>query len=400
MISAHPHDPTFEALVLTPPSMGAMATLRLSGPGALAAALSVFRPRGNGPRVHRPDADQLVFGELRVDGETIDEGLLAVRGDDPCFVVEITTHGSVRIVERLMQEFERLGAASADESGNGDPFMHPFDRDVEVALRRCTTNRAVRFVTAQRRLLPAALAAMTRVLESDRCRGMQLAQELIRASQPARFLIRGLTVAFVGPTNAGKSTLVNHMFQGSRSLVSSQAGTTRDWVDTHTAINGVPVRAIDTAGLRQDANELEGEAIARGLSLAQQADVCVVVIDGTERASNESLGQWRTLLSADGPGKTMSPRPCILALNKCDLEAFRAVNLPPGMFPCVVHTSGLGGQGTDELGRSVLEILSIVESMEGTPLFFAEEQMDWMQDQLRDDNQPCPIEIRHRFALS
>jgi tRNA modification GTPase len=149
---------------------------------------------------------------------------------------------------------------------------------------------------------PEALAQRLRPL-ADRLERLQ------REGEFGRIVREGLGVAIVGPPNAGKSSLLNALLGTERAIVSEIPGTTRDTIEESLAVDGVPIRLIDTAGIRSHADRLEASGIARTDSALEAADVALVVLDGSR-----PLGEDVERLLARTEG-----RPRIVFLNKSDL---------------------------------------------------------------------------------
>lgn len=148
-------------------------------------------------------------------------------------------------------------------------------------------------------------------------------------------LREGLSVAIVGPPNAGKSSLLNWLVRREAAIVSATAGTTRDVIEVHLDIGGYPVLLADTAGLREAAEDVEQEGVRRALRRAETADLRIVLLDAT----------------ADGPGlilEEIGGADAVLLVNKCDLRAAPGW-APDSALPISVKT----GQGLDRLLRTL-----------------------------------------------
>jgi len=133
--------------------------------------------------------------------------------------------------------------------------------------------------------------------------------ELARSWEVGRLVREGVSVAIVGPPNAGKSSLLNALLHDERALVSEIAGTTRDTIEESLALDGIRVRLIDTAGIRAHADRLEAAGIARSEQALEGARIALVVVDGSaplDSASREILARTRD-------------RARVVIFNKCDL---------------------------------------------------------------------------------
>ena len=365
---------------LTPPGVGAMAVIRIAGTDAHSVLRRIFQPHSG----HWPaevDPQRLMYGRLVDRGDTIDDAIVVVSGHRADrHIVDMTVHGGVRVVERITMLLRQLGVViqATDPPTDGDTSV--FEAEVLAALARAKTKRAVRFLAFQRRALPQALESIARTCDTDEAKGRAMMTDLLERSRPGRYLMDGATVAVLGPVNAGKSTLVNRMFAGARSLVSPQAGTTRDWVDTTTAIGGVPVRVIDTAGARHDAESLERLAIERGIAQSAEADVQIVVIDGSAPFPSAFLERYRS---------TIDPGRAVVAVNKSDLPPAWDLSKAGRLAVPVVPTSALTGRGTPELTRIVLDVLSIAVSDPDKPCLFTMRQRDWISRLLSGHTERC-----------
>ncbi|MEE9293765.1 MAG: GTPase [Phycisphaerae bacterium] len=341
------------ASVLTPAGMGAVAVIRLCGADALSVLRSVFVPkRGPFPNPWPPDG--LVYGcfvDPQHDHETIDDGIVAVRPDHRGgHTVDFNVHAGLRVVQRMLLLLQQAGARVTTSPSGGDPQATVAEAEVLAALAGAKTKRAVRFLARQRLVLPAVLKEIADTCRDDHARSRAMLADLIDRSVAAQYLLDGATAVFVGPTNAGKSTLINRLFSAAQSLVSDKAGTTRDWVDVQVALGGVPMRVIDTAGIRDTADPLERESIRRSLSQLRDADIQVVVVDG----STDFPGLFFERLYA-----MIDARRSVIAVNKADLGQVWSPRDLPAQAHASVTTSGLTGQGLRDLSDAMLGVLAV-----------------------------------------
>jgi tRNA modification GTPase len=297
------------------------------------------------------DPVRLWFGRFVEGDETIDEVIVSVRmqeglGD----VIDVTAHGGVRVVERILLSYERLGAVVEREAVAPLRAGSLIEREAIELLCRAKTRQAVRFLAHQRVALPQALEEVSGLCDGDESAGRARLEALLADSGRTRFLIDGATLAFMGPPNAGKSTLINCLFAGSQSLVSPQAGTTRDWVGVSTALDEVPVTVIDTAGIREEADGLEREAISRSIDRIKDADVQIVVMDGSTPFASAFLERIRSMID---------PAYVVAVQNKSDLPWAWAASEFGGLGTPAVITSGRTGAGLPELRKRLGELLAV-----------------------------------------
>jgi tRNA modification GTPase len=158
------------------------------------------------------------------------------------------------------------------------------------------------------------------------------AERWLEAARHGRVVHGGLTVALVGPPNAGKSSLLNALVGQDRAIVSDVPGTTRDVVEGAIVLAGVPVRLLDTAGIETPRDQLEAEGIRRSRQAMDESELLLVVLDG-------SVGPDKRVL-AETAG-----RPRVLVRAKSDLQAHPATAALPDAQP----VSALTGGGMEEL---------------------------------------------------
>jgi tRNA modification GTPase len=189
---------------------------------------------------------------------------------------------------------------------------------------------------------------------------------LTRSFRHGRIYQEGATVAIAGPTNAGKSRLFNALLREDRAIVSDVHGTTRDWLEGSLSVEGIPVRLLDTAGLRATSDPLEGEGMRRTQDLLRGADAVIYVVDGT---AGPGRGDGAAIGGAVGPG--LGPGAILKAWNKIDLPGAGAA--PAGFLPVSAAT----GEGLGGLQAALAEALLGGGAPEaGEPLIDSERQRD------------------------
>jgi tRNA modification GTPase len=158
---------------------------------------------------------------------------------------------------------------------------------------------------------------------------------------------QGLTLAIVGRPNVGKSSLFNRLVERERAIVTATPGTTRDLVSETVAIGGIPIRLVDTAGIRQALDEAESIGIRKSLEALADADLVLVVLDASQATTTED----------DELQRQTESRPTIVVGNKCDLAASGQWPVAGGQSstsPARVRASALTGEGMAELRAEIL----------------------------------------------
>jgi tRNA modification GTPase len=192
----------------------------------------------------------------------------------------------------------------------------------------------------------------------------------------------GLRVAIVGAPNAGKSSLFNKLLGLDRAIVTAHPGTTRDSLSEPISVGGIPVLLTDTAGVREAQDQIEKIGIDRTRQAMADADLLLVVIDG----SKELTAEDRELVTYAKHARYL------IALNKSDLSSFRSRlsdDLDTGSR--VVEVSALTGAGFDELSAAMLEPFGSVDSQDAGLLITDSRHYDLLR---RTDD-----EIQSAFAL-
>lgn len=308
------HDNLTTAAVLTPRGPGAIGVIRVCGPGAARAVSRLFQSRSTTPleRLLAERPDRLCYGKLVENGETIDDAIVSLVPRSPLPAVDIALHGGTRVMDRVLSSLE-CQIVTPMRSSTPLPLAWPAaDRIEEEALEQmliAKTRRAAGFLAWQRVRLPDHLRALARENGGDADRLRRELSSLLDGADAALTLLRGATVALLGPPNGGKSTLFNRLVGRPGAIVSPVPGTTRDWVTAEIELHGVPFTLIDTAGRRETSDPLERAAIEAGADIVSRADVCLHVIDGSTDETPDSL---HPPTFPNGKKKT------IVILNKCD----------------------------------------------------------------------------------
>jgi tRNA modification GTPase len=325
-------EPTWIAC-LTPAGRSAIATLAVRGPLAWPATRALLRPtQGTLPEV--PPTGHIWLGRL---GDPVgDQVVLAVKRTEPSPWLEIHCHGGPA-VNRLIEELYTA---------------HGAERCTWQELERRTAGPAWR-VAAQEWLVQAPTARTTAILLDQYEGAFERAMQAIRAAPPdtarpalerlrrlvplGQHLVRPWSVVIGGAPNVGKSSLVNALAGYTRSIVAPTAGTTRDVVTTVIAIDGWPIELHDTAGLRDAADTIEAEGVARARAAAAEADLRLWLLDGSCAP---------VMPASDAGGRHESWN---LVVNKCDRPPAWDWSRRPPALP----VSALTGAGVPQLCTAI-----------------------------------------------
>jgi len=372
------------AAISTPPGRGGIGIVRLSGPQAAPIAMQLVRLRQ--PLEHAQARLADVLDENSgIDAGRIDEAVVtffaAPRSYTAEDLVEIAAHGSPVVLELLLNRALALGARLAEPgeftqraflAGRLDLTQAEAVRDLIEAQTLTQARQAASQMggALSRRVGPVkqALVELIALLEAgidfaeddvDVTPQAEIARRIGALTPPltaleasfarGRIIHDGLTLAIVGRPNAGKSSLFNRLVERDRAIVTATPGTTRDTVTERISLDGIPLELVDTAGLREAAEEVEQLGIQRSREALADAALVVVVLEATQPLNDEE----RRLLAA------IEGRPAVVAVNKSDLIA----NLPASGRPLpncaglpALATSALTGEGIPALRERILAL--------------------------------------------
>lgn len=363
------------AALATPGGTGAVALIRLSGPQAWPVAeAACARPLGE-PRMATLrsvcDTAGRVIDQVLV---TAFRGPASYTGED---VVEIATHGGRLVARRVL---ERLLACGARAAGPGEfteraflngkldltqaeAVMDLISAQSDLALRAAHEQLEGRLGQRTEELRHEVLGVVAQVEawidfpeedidpETGAALDARIAaveegiDALLATADQGRVLREGLRTVICGLPNAGKSSLLNRLLGADRAIVSDTAGTTRDTIEEMLVVDGVPLRLVDTAGLRRGGDEIEEEGIRRTKREAGRADLLVVVADAS-LPPDEAM-----------PEETPAAPRTVLVLNKSDLGVHEAWDEKEA-----VRISCTDGSGIGELRSKVRELAELGEA--------------------------------------
>jgi len=371
--------------IATPPGRGGIGVVRLSGSEARNIALHMLR------LAHDLEPGCAHSGELidPATGERIDEVVATFFAKPHSYttddVVEISCHGSP-VVLRHVIEMALAGGARLAEPGeftmraflNGriDLTQAEAVRDLidsqtlyqaQVAVRQLDGALSHRLQPIKQSLveLIATMEAGVDFAEDDVSivSDEQILARIAAVREPLEALLstfaygkvvhEGLTLAIVGRPNVGKSSLFNRLVERERAIVTATPGTTRDLVSETVAIGGIPVRLVDTAGIRTASDEAESIGVRKSLEALADADVVLVVRDASRGDADPLTADEQ--LQDEELLELVSNRLAIMVWNKIDVAAGAHFGAN-GTMP-VAAASALTGTGIDELRSAILNLI-------------------------------------------
>lgn len=301
--------------VATPPGVGAIGVIRLSGKNALVIASSLFPAKD----LLQQPSHTIHFGLLKEEEKVLDEVLVSIfknpasyTGED---VVEISCHGSPFVQQQVINACINKGArlAKAGEFTqraflNGKMDLAQAESVADLIASNTTASQKAALHTmrggfsSNLKMLRDRLITFSALIEleldfsqedvefADRNQFYELIEELTKTTNQlvdsfslGNVIKNGVSVAIVGKPNAGKSTLLNSLLNENRAIVSDIPGTTRDTIEEVINIDGILFRLIDTAGIRQHTSDIiESEGVKRSLAKIKNADLVLYLFDGSD----------------------------------------------------------------------------------------------------------------------
>jgi tRNA modification GTPase len=400
------------AAIATPPGIGGVGIVRLSGPEALAIARRIFRRAGKHQPASdwQPESHRLYYGHAVQPrtGQILDEALLAFMRGPRSYtaedVVEIQAHGGPLVLRRILEAALGEGARLANP---GEMTLRAFlngridlaqaeavmdvigartDESLHLALEQLK-GRLSEQVQAARQDTLGALAQIEASIDfpddvpAPEPEALRAAIEavsgrvarLLAGAEQGRVYREGLRVAIIGRPNVGKSSLLNALLRAERAIVTPIAGTTRDTVEEYANVRGIPVQLIDTAGINETSDPVERIGVERSRAAAATADLVLLVLDASEPLTeqDEAVGAALRTFGFGGSDSTLQAsqsnhqtaaasgahagRPVVLVLNKSDLPQRLAEREVTARWPGapVVRTSMVTRDGLEALEEQV-----------------------------------------------
>ena len=371
------------AAISTPMGEGAIAIVRLSGDEAVAIADKIFRSP-NGKRLTEVATHTIHYGHL-IDPKTdevVEEVMLSLMRGPKTFtredVIEINCHGGIVSVNRVLQLVLRNGAKMAEPGEftkraflNGridlsqaeavmDLIRAKTDRAMNVALGQMD-GKLSRLINSLRQALLETLAQvevnidypeyddveeMTVPVLLEKCSWVRdEIEKLLKSSSQGKILREGLSTVILGRPNVGKSSLLNSLVHENKAIVTDIAGTTRDIIEEYVNVRGVPLRLVDTAGIRETEDIVERIGVERSREALKGADLILLVLNYGEVLSPEDERLFETIQHMD----------YIVVMNKTDLEQQIDVDRVRELAGThrVVTTSLLQEEGAIELEEAI-----------------------------------------------
>ncbi|WP_159023793.1 tRNA uridine-5-carboxymethylaminomethyl(34) synthesis GTPase MnmE [Formosa sp. L2A11] len=370
---------------------GAIAVIRLSGTDAISLASKAFKSV-SGKKLENQLTHTIHLGHILDDKRVIDEVLVSVFKNPKSYtgenVIEISCHGSQYIQQEIIQLFLRKGCRMADPGEftlraflNGkldlsqaeavaDLISSDNEASHQIAMQQMRGGFSSEIAELREELLNFASLieleldfAEEDVAFADRTQFRELItritfvlKRLIDSFAVGNVIKNGIPVAIVGEPNVGKSTLLNALLNEERAIVSDVAGTTRDTIEDELSIGGIGFRFIDTAGIRETTDHVEGLGIKKTFEKIEQSQVVVFLADGIKLDSELAINAFK--IEIEKVKNKYPLKPMVIIVNKVDQLSDASISHLKAVLPDLHLLSAKTGTGVEELKTKLLHFVN------------------------------------------
>ncbi|EOB6956080.1 tRNA uridine-5-carboxymethylaminomethyl(34) synthesis GTPase MnmE [Staphylococcus aureus] len=370
--------------ISTPMGEGAIGIVRLSGPQAVEIADKLYKGKHllNDVPSHTINYGHIIDPESK---EVVEEVMVSVLRAPKTFtredIIEINCHGGILTINRVLELTMTYGARMAEPGEftkraflNGridlsqaeavmDFIRSKTDRASKVAMNQIE-GRLSDLIEKQRQSILEILAqvevnidypeyddvedATTEFLLEQSKEIKQEINRLLDTGAQGKIMREGLSTVIVGKPNVGKSSMLNNLIQDNKAIVTEVAGTTRDVLEEYVNVRGVPLRLVDTAGIRETEDIVEKIGVERSRKALSQADLILFVLNNNEALTQEDYTLYEVVKNED----------VIVIVNKMDLEQNIDINEVKDMIgdTPLIQTSMLKQEGIDELEIQIRDL--------------------------------------------
>lgn len=371
------------AAVSTALGEGGIAIIRVSGPEAISQVTPLFRSK---TLLTEAASHTVHYGHIvnPADGERMEEVLVTLMKGPRSFttedVVEISAHGGVisvrRVMDLLLQQDIRLAEPGeftkraflggridlSQAEAVIDLIRSKSDRAFSVALKQVSGSLSERIKSLRHTLIETLahievnidypehdVEALTAEFIKDKSSEvMEGIDKLLKTANEGKILREGITTAIVGRPNVGKSSLLNALARDNKAIVTDIPGTTRDVIEEYVTINNIPLKLLDTAGIRETIDVVEKIGVERSKAAFSDADLILLVLNANEELHEDELALMEQIHG----------RQALVIMNKMDLPPHldRAKLLAFFDESSIVPMSVLEEEGLDKLEEAISEL--------------------------------------------
>lgn len=333
------------AALATPPGEGGVAIVRISGKGAIELVQKSFKSYDRSISLNEKKGYTLTLGWLVENEETIDEVLIGIMREPKSYtgedIAEINCHGGVLSARRCLELMLRQGARLAEPGEftrraflNGRIDLSQAEAVIDIIKARSEQGRKLAMrqlqgsISRQIEILQDWLIQINAQVEASidfpdevgdldyeeveekLLQVVELLEKILVAGSRGRIYQEGINIVICGKPNVGKSSLLNVMAQKDKAIVTDIPGTTRDIIEEYLNVRGIPVRLMDTAGIRETEDVIEKIGVDKTRAAIENADIIIFLLDVAAGLTNEDLDIYNKI----------KDKKFIILVNKEDLE--------------------------------------------------------------------------------
>lgn len=376
------------ASISTAPGIGGIGIIRMSGEKSFEVLDKIFVAK-NKQNIDEIKGYTIKYGNIVEDGHIIDEVLVsyfkAPRSYTTENMCEINSHGGTVIVRKILELCLKNGAELAEPGEftkraflNGridlaqaesviDIINAKSDKEAKSGIKQLEGFLSKEIKEIKQEIMDVLVNIEVTIdypeydtpeVQQEEVNGMlqSVGQRLIKLEKSfdnGKIIKEGIKTAIIGKPNAGKSSLLNAILKEDRAIVTDIAGTTRDTIEEFVTINGIPLKLIDTAGIREASDKVEKIGVEKSIKLAEEADLVIAIFDSSKELTEEDI----EIL------KLIENKKSIILLNKNDLNSVISENDEKlkKASKNILKISALNKTGIDELYEKISELFNLNE---------------------------------------
>ena len=374
------------AAISTSPGIGGIGIIRMSGEDCFQILEKIFKPK-NKQSIEKIKGYTMKFGKIVDKDNIIDEVLVSYFKSPKSYtsenMCEINSHGGIVIMNKILDLCIKNGANLAEPGEftkraflNGridlsqaeaviDIINAKTDKEAEVSLKQLEGSLSEK-IEKIRKIVISVMADIEATIdypeydleEVTNAKIIKVLDEvdiLLKSLEKnfynGKILREGISTAIIGRPNAGKSSLLNLILNEERAIVTDIEGTTRDTIEEFISIDGIPLKIIDTAGIRNAKDEVEKIGVEKAMDIAKRSDIIIAIFDSSKKLNEED----KKIL------ELLKDKNAIILLNKIDLEKiikvdeFKEINKP------VIEISTKTKEGIDKLYEEISKMFKLKE---------------------------------------
>ncbi len=384
------------AALATAPGMAAIAVIRVSGKNIFPLVDNIFKAKNKSKKIATASSHSLLFGDILEDDKIVDEVLVSIFKNPHSYTgentVEISSHGSPYIQQRILELLYKQGIRPAKEGeftqraylnkkldlsqaeAVMDLIASESEADHQIALQQMRGGFSNRLKDLREQLIEfASLLELELDFSEEDVEFAnrekfntllneisKVLKEMIASFQYGNVIKEGVPVAIAGKPNAGKSSLLNALFNEEKAIVSDIAGTTRDSIEDTLVIEGYKFRFIDTAGLRNTEDSIEKIGVKKAKEKVSQAKVLLYLFDEKDTTAEEIIHDVKKLYHSD--------LKVILVQNKIDTTGgFQASELKTKVRNALLNESsdmlGISAQNPESVKMLTRQLVQYIQDL-------------------------------------